>query len=231
MLTDRQLSEDLNRLSANVLRNSVALLQRLNRLTVAGEPWRVDAMVIDTQRLYLEAARRYVASLDTPPPWMPRMLRDWDDTLTAWERLDHSWLAERLDAFAKFELFSAVMREAGHDWQSLPQRRDLFCELALLNQSYHEFCNPASVFAQLESAGLLQHRVGPQILPGTEPEPFVPETGTRRELGRGLSVNTRAEPTCWSTGTQSVTVPTIHAALSRTPGPLKWVTGPPVPHR
>ncbi len=91
-------------------------------------------------------------------------------------------LAARFDTFAKYEFYSAVLQDAGHNWESLQDSKDMFCELALLDQSYHEFCNPTSVFARLESAELLQHRVGPQVLPGAEAEPFVPETSTRARV-------------------------------------------------
>jgi hypothetical protein len=61
----------------------------------------------------------------------------------------------------------------------LQGRRELFDELALLDQGYHDFCDPDSLFARLQRGGQLEHRVGPRIEPGSEPEPFVPETGTR----------------------------------------------------
>ena len=67
--------------------------------------------------------------------------------------MDRVWLSRHLDAFAKYEFYSAVLADAGTSFGELRRRPDLFHELALLDQSYHEFCNPASVFSQLENAG------------------------------------------------------------------------------
>jgi hypothetical protein len=108
-------------------------------------------------------------------------LTAWDETLSAFERLDRGWLAPRLDAFAKYEFFTAMLGEMGIRWEQLPGNSDAFHELALLDQSYHEFCNPKSVFTRLERAGLLKHRVHPRIEPGSEPDPYVPATTTRAQ--------------------------------------------------
>jgi hypothetical protein len=139
----------------------------------------VAARAIDVQRIYLDSARRYAESLEAPPAWIARLLDDWQQTLDAMSRDDRPWLAARLDAFTKYELFSAVLAQNGCMWRELPRRTELFHELALLDQSYHEFGNPDSAFSRLDRAGLLRHRVGPFVPPGEEPEPFVPETATR----------------------------------------------------
>ncbi len=177
---DRRLSEDLKLIAAFPPGDSwVALLRRLNVLALPGGPLRIDPLILQTQRVYLNGARRYADSLREVPEWIPDILRDWEQTLTALQRLDRPWLAARLDAFAKYEFYSAVLREMNQTWESLPWHRRLFNELALLDHSYHEFCDSQSVFDRLEKAGMLQHRVGTQIEPGQEPEPFVPETKTR----------------------------------------------------
>jgi hypothetical protein len=134
---------------------------------------------VKTQRVYLDAARRVSQSLGNVKPWIPRLLQDWSETNFALERLERGWLASRLDTFAKYELYSNVLREAGATWQSLPSNRELFHRLALLEHSYHEFCNPMSLFRRLDAAGLMCHRVGEITEPGSEPEPFVPEVATR----------------------------------------------------
>jgi len=159
----------------------VSLLRRLNVLATPGQSLRVDPLVIQVQRIFLEAARRYVNALDTPPPWVQRTLTDWEETLLALEKGDLHWLGRRLDAFAEYNLFSAVLADSGRSWEQLPQHPEMFQELALMQHSYHEFTNPKSLFNRLEEAGLLDHRVGPLVFPGKEPEPFVPETGTRAE--------------------------------------------------
>ena len=51
------------------------------------------------------------------------------------QRLDRPWLAARLDAVYKYEFYTAVLQEAGHSWQDLPGKNELFCELALLDHS------------------------------------------------------------------------------------------------
>ena len=48
-----------------------------------------------------------------------RTLGDWAATLDAYERNDRAWLAERLDAFTKWELFSAALAESGRSWKDL----------------------------------------------------------------------------------------------------------------
>ncbi|MBI4881878.1 MAG: proteasome accessory factor PafA2 family protein, partial [Planctomycetes bacterium] len=157
-------------------------MRALNVLSRRGEPLRVDPLVTATQRLYLEAARRYRAALSAAPAWIDRTLRDWEDTLAALERADWPWLAARLDAFAKHALWSGVLAARGKTWESLAHDRDLLQRLALLDQSYHEFGSASSVFALLEEAGLLEHRVAAPVAPGEEEEPFVPATATRARV-------------------------------------------------
>lgn len=190
---DRELPESLQRRLGTPLGGcSLALLQTLNLLALPGERPLVRPLATDIQEIYLDAARRTAARLDAAPAWVPRILEDWQATLDAYRRDDRAWLAARLDAFAKYELFSAVLADAGASWESLSTRKDLFDELALLDQSYHEFPDPASVFARLEKANLLRHRVGPRVGPGEEAEPFVPEVGTRaRARARFIAANAR----------------------------------------
>jgi pup-ligase protein len=179
---DKKLAGDLDRIGAFPPTESwVALLRRLNVLAPLGKPLGIDPLITRTQRVYLNGARRYADSLREMPEWIPDTLRDWEQTLTAYERLDRPWLAARLDTFAKYEFYSAVLREMGKTWETLPEHRGVFTELALLDHSYHDFCSPESVFVRLERAGMLQHRVGEQTKPGQENDPFVPETKTRAQ--------------------------------------------------
>lgn len=154
-------------------------LRQFNVLATPSKPPRVHPQVIAIQRVYLAACERFVRSRSDLPEWVPRLIDDWRATLEALERLDLDWLAARLDAFAKYRLYTEVLRQRGTSWARLPRLRHLFHELALLDQSYHEFCNPHSVFRRLELAGALAHRVGPRVEPGQEADPFVPETTTR----------------------------------------------------
>lgn len=159
--------------------SALDLLRRFNCLAEPGDAPRVDPLALEIQQVYLEAARRWAATLAEPPHWIERCLGDWQDTLDALRRADRGWLAARLDAFAKYELFSGFLAERGLDWRQLPGRKELFAALALVDHSYHEFASPDSVFRTLEDAGVLRHRVGAAVAPGHEPEPFVPETTTR----------------------------------------------------
>jgi hypothetical protein len=179
ILSDARLRREVSALRREFGDDWVAALKRLNVLAPPGQPIRIDPLIIKTQRVYLEGARRYAASLEDGPAWIDRLLTDWEDTLAAYERLDHAWLAARLDAFAKYQYLTAALHDAGVSWAELPGRRPMFCELALLDHSYHEFCNPESAFDRLEAAGALRHRVCDRIEPGQEDEPYVPETGTR----------------------------------------------------
>jgi hypothetical protein len=159
----------------------VRTLNHLNVLQQPGQPLQIQSLVLETQHVYLAAARRYVEMLDEVPGWIHEILQDWEDTLSAMERLDRPWLAARLDTFAKYEFYSAVLQDEGLCWAELPDRPAVFSELALLDHSYHNFCDDESVFSILERDGLLDHRVAPLVIPGEEPEPFVPELLTRAQ--------------------------------------------------
>ncbi len=176
----------------------VNTLHRYNVLASAGKFPHVDRAVVATQRIYLEAARRYADSLDYASDWIPRTLEDWQQTLDAFERGDFDWLSARLDMFIKYRFFSEILFRKNARWESLPGRPELFHELALLDHSYHEFCNPDSAFDRLDRAGLLKHRVGPKIAPGDEPEPWIPETKTRAQA--------RARFICENVGRKEVVV-------------------------
>lgn len=179
IIHDRQLRKDLARLNPFPGQDWVAHLHRLNVLQQPKGELCIDPVIVETQRIYLEAARRYVERLDHPPGWIPELLQDWDDMLTALADLDRPWLAARLDAFAKYEFYSAVLSDEGSSWADLPKRLSLISELALLDHSYHNFSQEDSAFRLLEQDGLLEHRVGPWIAPGDEAEPFVSEAATR----------------------------------------------------
>lgn len=180
VIFDSQLRKDIAKLGAFPPGDSwVKALRRLNILAKPGKALQIHPLVIDTQRVYLEAARRYVHSLKRPAAWIPRMLNDWQQTLDAMERLNRPWLSSRLDAFAKYEFYTAVLDDTGKTWNDLAHDTQLFAELALLDHSFHAFCEPDSAFVHLNEAGVLDHRIGDAIRPGSEPEAFVPETATR----------------------------------------------------
>lgn len=180
--SDRQLRREIATLRRDFSPDWVATLCRVNVLSRGDERPCVDPLVLKTQRLYLEGACRWAAHLDEPPDWIPRLLRDWHETLVALETMDRVWLARRLDAFTKYEFYSAVLAGNGTTFAGLGKQPEAFRELALLDQSYHEFCNSESVFSQLERAGAVEHRVGPRVEPGGEPEPYVPEVETRARV-------------------------------------------------
>jgi len=119
--------------------------------------------------------------LKNPPDWIPWALANWAKMLDAFDDRNLDWLSTRLDAFAKYRVFSALVGARGKTWNDLKQDVELAHELALLDQSYHAFCRPDSLFQRLESAGLMRHRVQPYIAPGSEPEPYVPGVGTRAD--------------------------------------------------
>jgi hypothetical protein len=157
----------------------VGLLRRLNILARPGRELVIDPLIAQTQRIFLEAAHRVVETLEVVKPWIPRLLQDWSETISAFERLDRDWLAARFDTFAKYELYTSVLREETASWQSLTGNRELFLRLALLDHSYHEFCNPRSIFRRLESTRLMRHRVGETgELSGTH-ETFISSIATR----------------------------------------------------
>jgi len=177
---DEQLRDEIRDLSElPPSTNWVTLLRRLNVLARPEQSLAVDPLVFRVQRIYLDAARRYAESLPDPPKWIARMLCDWEETLAAMARTDRSWLAARLDNFAKYEFYSSVLEQAALPWSSLPKHQEMFHELALLDHSYHSLGAENSVFDSLEQAGVLQHRVGDRVEPGNEPEPYVFATKSR----------------------------------------------------
>ncbi len=159
----------------------VRAIRRLNVLAEPGVRPRVHPLVPTVQRIYLDGARRWADSTPEPPPWIPAMLDLWQQTLEAFERDDRDWLARRLDPWIKYDLLTGVLRDRGYRWELLPSNPRSLAELALVDQRYHEFCNPQSPFRMLDDAGVLRHQVVATTPPGAEDEPFVPRTGTRAE--------------------------------------------------
>lgn len=152
---------------------------------LAEVPWQtpqVAPVVIEIQRIYLDGALEYAAATKDLPDWVETWLCHWDQTLTAMENGDNSWLAKRLDTWIKYELFTRIIEQSGHSWHDLLSHPQLLAQLALIAQNYHEFTDPHSIFNRLESSGLLNHRLGPYIPPGQEAEPFIPDTRTRAAL-------------------------------------------------
>lgn len=154
-------------------------MRSLNILARPDGALQVHPVVVEIQRVYLEGAWAYATSLTHPPAWVQRLLHDWEATLDAMEHGDHDWLAARLDAWAKYKLFTLVLNQRGYGWEDLARAPQLFNELALLDQQYHCFTDPSSPFTRLEQAGALKHRVARALPPGGELEPFVPATNTR----------------------------------------------------
>ena len=196
VLFDTQLQRELERYHEPLFGNSwVKTIRELHVLARPGEEPRVHPFALELQRLYLAGARRYAESLgDDTPRWIPRLLVDWEQTLGAFELCDRGWLAARLDAFAKYEICSELLAATGCHWGELPGRKEVCYELALLQQNYHEFCNPQSVFSRAEDAGLLQHVVGESVTPGAEDEPYVPETPTRAQARARFIVENAGSP-------------------------------------
>lgn len=151
----------------------------LNRLSREGDRLLPHPLACQIQRLYLQAADQFVKQTPGLPAWPRQLLAIWDSTLSALERGDQEWLAQRLDPWIKFRLFGDFLAAHHADWDDLSRDERLASGLALLNQNYHEFTNPDSAFAQLEAAGELKHRVTPPCRLGDEPEPYVPDLGTR----------------------------------------------------
>jgi len=156
----------------------LAAARQFNRLAGPREPLRVAPLALDVQRFYLDRACRF-ADVLRPHAWAHRLLEDWELTLDRLAAGDDDWLATRLDAWIKHRLFGQWLREHGRGWQDLARLPHLFDGLMMLDQNYHEFANPVNVFDQVDRAGLLVHRVGPAVAPGSEAEPFTPETATR----------------------------------------------------
>lgn len=170
-------------LSGVALRNqNEGWIEALERLSVLAEPGSfptVAPVVIEVQRIFLDAARRTVDTIVDPPEWMESILVDWSATLDAYERTDRRWLSARLDAYIKYELYSHYLAESGRSWADVVQNVDVLSELTLLDHDYHTISSKASIFESLQERGLLRHRVEPQIEPGAETDAYVPDVRTR----------------------------------------------------
>jgi hypothetical protein len=170
-------------------------LRRFNVLAPQpGQPPRVDPLAIEVQRVYLEGARAYVKAHPGLPAWTWRLLDEWDATLWAMEAGRNDWLAQRLDAWIKHALFSAVLEERGVPWSAVPSNDPVLSMLAVVNQNYHDFTSPDSLFAQLEASGAIEHRVAAPLEPGGEPEPWVPQTRTRAAARARMLIAERSRP-------------------------------------
>ena len=172
----------------------VQTLHRFNRLAKPGRTPKVDPAVVEIQRIYWDAATRYYEALEEPPSWIPRLLEEWDSVLTAFAKNDLDWLAARLDAFIKYDFYSAILEGSGRSWKSLVNQEQGFAELALLDQSYHAFSDPESVFKKCEKSGHVAHRVAPYLEPGGEDEPWVPPNRTRASARARFIVENAGEP-------------------------------------
>lgn len=168
-----------------------------NRLAAPDEELHVQAFAIQMQTFFLHAARRWAQRAGSVPAWVPRCLRDWEDTLVAMDRRDNAWLGARLDAFAKLGLFEAVLLAKGTSFGALPSDPARLRELSLVDQSYHTLRDPRSAFTLLERGGRLVHRVGAFTAPGAEAEAFVPDVATRAKVrARYLVANRGARDQC-----------------------------------
>ncbi|MCA9032084.1 MAG: proteasome accessory factor PafA2 family protein, partial [Planctomycetaceae bacterium] len=154
-------------------------LAYFNRLAITSEGLKAEPLAVEVQRVYLELVDRFLNADSNPPLWTRQVVTVWESTLDALERQDHAWLAARLDPWIKFDLFSEYLMTHGSDWECVRSNHDLAYGLALLNQDYHDFTSPSSPFSEREQAGRLCHEVMTVTPPGSEPEPYVPDCGTR----------------------------------------------------
>jgi len=168
----------------------VGTLQELNVLARPGCRLQVDPRALLIQSTYLEAARRFAARVEGLPAWVGRCLADWGRTLGAAAETDRAWLAAHLDAFAKYELFSAWLESKGRSWLRVRNDEALLTKLTLLDHDWHDFVGEDTCFERAARSGQLDHRVGERVEPGGEAEPWVPEVGTRaRARARFLVAN------------------------------------------
>lgn len=150
--------------------------RELNLLAKPGEPLIANAVALRVQRHYLDAVRSQADRWDDPPKWVFRVIIAWEETLVALEKNDHDWLSSRLDAWLKYDLYTALLAQHGANWRDVSQQCKLFDHLLLMDQNYHAINEEVSLFGLLASRGIIGQQVEPC---DTELEPFVPELGTR----------------------------------------------------
>lgn len=181
MVHDRELAANVAAVMPKPIgRSWCRTIQAFHRLAGPGRPLRVRSEVIDVQEVYLEAARRFVARLgESAPAWTWVTLRRWADTLRAFRTGDLDWLRERLDPFAKHELFAATLGARGVRLSNVRGNDDSFARLSLIDHSWHEFTDDESAFAEWDARGMLNHRVVDSLDPGDESDPWIPAVETR----------------------------------------------------
>lgn len=69
--------------------------------------------------------------------------------------------------------------QRGLEWRDILGSEPRFSQLVLLDQVYHAISDPDSSFEKLEADGVMTQRLAPRVLPGQEPEPYLPDVGTR----------------------------------------------------
>lgn len=153
-------------------------LRQFNLLAKNGSVPAVHPLVCRVQRSFLRRCDLFHAACPDLPVWVGELLAIWDCTLSALERCDLDWLAQRLDPWIKYRLMSRLLSELKAGWRALRDNEELHQRLALLNQDYHDLCKSESIFRQCSGKGL-QQQVVPTVIPGTEADPFVPEIHTR----------------------------------------------------
>ena len=91
---DRRLKDELREQGWAPSEPWVATLRQFNQLQPASRQLAIDPRVVQTQTIYLEAAKRYAKNLGHDcPAWIPRLLRDWELTLAAFTKIDRVWLS------------------------------------------------------------------------------------------------------------------------------------------
>lgn len=188
-------------------------LLRLNVLAPPGHGPRAHPLAIAVQRAYLEAGEAWAGAQRELPAWVPTLLADWRATLDALRAGDLGWLRARLDAFAKHALVEATLAQEGVSWARLARDLGGQARIALLAHDYHDLGRPDGLFRRLESAGLVAHRVAVHLEPGGEPEPFVPELGTRA-TARARRIRERAHDPGLVCDWASIEEPTLRRAAS-----------------
>ena len=108
------------------------------RLAGADAASAVDPIAIAVQRHYLQLVDRMLADWPDAPAWTGQVVVMWDAVLTACERNDPDWLAERLDPWAK------RARLEWADGTSEPRRAE---EIALACQEDHRLVSDGPTVA------------------------------------------------------------------------------------
>ncbi len=139
-----------------------------------------NAKLLRVQKHYLYAVSRMLEK-GFLPEWCEDVVQAWSEVLSTLEQ-DPMALCDRLDPYIKLRLYDEYLRSQKLTWSDVTSFSNIYFQLAMLDVRYHALVD--GVFEELDSSGALNHRRydDEEVRPGSEAEPFIPESLPREVL-------------------------------------------------